>query len=71
MVGEGAVRNNQIRIFFILLGRRDSQLDWVWGERERKKSRITTRFLAGTTGSIVAPFTNVGRNGGGDRFWSG
>lgn len=46
-------------------------MDWVWGERERKKSRITTRFLAGTTGSIVAPFTNVGRNGGGTDFGQG
>lgn len=39
----------KIRIFFFKVEQRDWQMDWMWGERERGESRVTTGFLASAT----------------------
>lgn len=37
-------------------------MDWMWGERERGESRVTTGFLASATELMVVPFTYMGSN---------
>ena len=38
-----------------------SELDWIWGVRDSKESRITPRFQVGSTGKTVVPSTVVGK----------